>query len=180
MSTNTSELDFSCSDSPLSTASSTVGFVTAFIAVVFAYYGFYNIFISAPRAFHEFMSELKKFQYRLGSLKEELFQEAEAERRRPKNEISLSLAAIEREQLSAQEVRVEAAETLKDARAIAESAEWIGRFRADYDKPVSNTSAVAIAIATVKAGLVWWWSYRDKANEIMARIASQKTNLLLL
>ena len=71
---NTSCIVLSCSDTPLAIAASTTGFLTTLVALALAQYAFYNVFLSAPKAFESFLEEQRNFINQFNQF-EDMFQD---------------------------------------------------------------------------------------------------------
>jgi hypothetical protein len=162
---NSSLIIVQCSDSPLAIAASVTGFVTTFVAVVLAHYGFSRVFVSAPHAFRLFEHDVRMFQELLDSITED-FELGAAERQEP-NKV--------KERYTAYQARF----MLEKARATVADAEKLLTKFGSPTKNMSNTNRWSLWFR-VKLGIIWWWSLGDKTHELRYHIGAHRAEFSFL
>lgn len=168
----------SCDDTPLSIASSATGFITAFIAVVFAYYGFVGVILTASEDVRKFEQDLRLLEGETESLGEALGLSGDSER---KAAPLLSFRNMPKSQ--AQRVRDVldiAVRTITDAKALLNGLDVLEseRFESTWTGLVpSRTGQRPQFPQRVRLGILWWWSVKAKAAELTNDFATYRVLL---
>jgi len=167
---NTSCTVLSCSDTPLAIATSTTGFLTTFVALALAQYAIYNVFLSAPKVFELFLVEQRNFVDQFKHF-EDIVQDFEI------RVIHTALQLKSRTDFIKQgePERKHIIDTWKAAEGDIRRAESIKR-KMQFIGDGSTTTRVL----DIKNRILWWWSYKAEADEIVTRFTSRKTYLSFL
>jgi len=163
-----------CGDTPLAIASSVTSFVTTFVAVAFAYWGFYNVFLGVPEAILTFRRDMDLFQSQLFSLGEGLGLTEERE---------ADLSGVSKESEKALRKMLEGArETLEKASNFVKDSDIFPDPRS-LENPnmfefFENLRRPRRSLLTqLQVSIHWWWSGKSDTSDLMADIATHRSIL---
>ena len=190
---NSTPVVLSCADTPLAIASSTTGFITTLIALALAYYAFFNVFLSAPEAYQDFINDLDTFHAQAASLIAEFGELNEELLGRVINASDFrSLMKLfdheaKRIEKQAGKIRKEVHDgnlsrtfSMGTHPVKGDTSTKGEPLRSDDERAVKKRFGSKLSIATIRLGVLWWLQLRDKVNEVRAGIASQRAQMSFL
>jgi hypothetical protein len=162
----------SCGDTPLVIASSVTGFVTTFVAVAFAYWGFYNVFLGVPETIKTFRRDMDLFKSQLFSLGEglriaEFIEKGEIGKADSIDIIKKSEGALAKMLEGAQETYKKASNFVRDSDIFSE----------DLSPPGRPDGLRRSLLAQLRVSILWWWSGKSGTSDLMAEVATHRSIL---